>query len=59
MDYVYKHYNWYKRPDKDYSTKGEINEEDELITEQGFMSTKKQIERFMQAGIVLQAYKPA
>ncbi len=57
MDYVYEHYNWYHRADKNYETKPDFHEDDEIITEQGYMDTKTQIERFMQAGVVLQTYK--
>jgi hypothetical protein len=41
------------RPVKEYVDDGPL----EIIAEQGYMPTKMQIERFMQAGIVLQDFK--
>jgi len=57
MDLVYKHYNNYVRPDKVYETKGEFDKDDIIVTEQGYMPVRLQIERFMQAGVVLQTFK--
>lgn len=56
MDYVYERYNQRHRPDKGYENR-DFNEEDELLTEQAFMSTKDQIQRFKTAGILLQEFK--
>lgn len=57
MDIVVNHWSWWKRPDKVYENVGEINVEDEIITEQGYMSTQETVRRFMTAGIALQNFK--
>lgn len=57
MDYVYEHFNNYHRPDKVYENTSLISKDDEIITEQGYMPVKVQVQRFMEAGVVLQAYK--
>lgn len=46
-------YSARRRPVREYVDDGEL----EIITEQGYMPTKMQIERFKQAGIVLQDFK--
>lgn len=46
-------YSQRKRPVQVYVDAGPL----EIITEQGYMKTKDQIKRFMEAGVVLQNFK--